>query len=80
MFYVFLIQSESFPDRRYVGFKTDLRERLATHDAGGSVHTAKYKPWKLIGHHAFADERPARELECYLKFGSGRAFARKRPW
>jgi putative endonuclease len=44
MFYVYLIQSEPFPDQRYVGFSTDLRERLAAHNAGGSVHTAKYKP------------------------------------
>jgi predicted GIY-YIG superfamily endonuclease len=80
MFYVYLIQSESFPDQRYVGFTTNLRERLATHNAGGSVHTAKYKPWKLISYHAFADERRARELEYYLKSGSGRAFARKRLW
>lgn len=80
MFYVYLIQSESFPDQRYVGFTTDLREHLATHNAGGSVHTAKYKPWKLINYHAFADERRAREFEHYLKSGSGRAFARKRLW
>ena len=80
MFYVYLIQSESLPEQRYVGFTTDLRERLATHSAGGSVHTAKYKPWKLIGYHAFADERRAREFEYYLKSGSGRAFARKRLW
>ena len=80
MFYVYLIQSESIPDQRYVGFTTDLRERLATHNAGGSVHTAKYKPWKPITYHAFADERRAREFEYYLKSGSGRAFARKRLW
>jgi len=80
MFYVYLIQSEPFPDQRYVGFTTDLRARLATHDAGGSVHTAKYKPWTLISYHAFAEERRAREFEYYLKSGSGRAFARKRLW
>jgi len=80
MFCVYLIQSESSPDQRYVGFTKDLRERLATHNAGGSVHTSKYKPWKLISYHAFADERRAREFEYYLKSGSGRAFARKRLW
>ena len=35
----------------------------------------KYKPWKLISYHAFADERRAREFEYNLKSGSGRAFA-----
>ena len=44
MFYVYLIRSEEHPERRYVGFTTDLKERMATHNAGGSVHTAKFKP------------------------------------
>lgn len=57
MFYVYLIQSKTFPEQRYVGFTTDLKKRTAAHDAGNSVHTAKYKPWKLISYHAFANKR-----------------------
>ena len=41
MFYVYLMQSESFSDQRYVGFTTDLKSRKTTHDAGGSADTAK---------------------------------------
>jgi len=44
------------------------------------VHTSKYKPWKLIGYHAFTDKRRAQEFEYYLKSGSGKAFANKRFW
>ena len=80
MFYVYLIQSETFPQQRYVGFTTDLEKRIAAHNAGGSIHTSKYKPWKLISYHAFADERKAKEFEYYLKTGSGRAFGNKRLW
>lgn len=80
MFYVYLIQSIPFPEQRYVGFSTDLKERLKTHNAGGSVHTAKYKPWKLVSYHAFDDKRKAQEFEYYLKSGSGKAFANKRFW
>ncbi len=80
MYYVYLIQSETCPDRRYVGFTMDLKKRLTAHNSGGSVHTAKYKPWKLIGYHAFSDKRKAQEFEYYLKSGSGRAFANKRLW
>ena len=80
MFYVYLIQSEASPDRRYVGFTTDLKARLKTHNAGGSVHTAKYKPWRLVSYHAFSDKRTAQEFEHYLKSASGRAFANKRFW
>lgn len=78
MYYVYLLRSEAFPDQTYVGFTIDLKARLATHNAGGSVHTAKYRPWKLASYHAFADKRRAQEFEFYLKSGSGRAFANKR--
>lgn len=44
MFYVYLIRSISFSDQVYVGITKDLKKRLETHNSGGSVHTAKYKP------------------------------------
>lgn len=80
MYYVYLIQSDESPERRYVGFTTDLRKRMSTHNAGGSKHTRKYRPWTLVSYHAFAKERRAREFEHYLKTGSGKAFANKRFW
>jgi putative endonuclease len=80
MFYVYLIQSEKVSEQHYVGFSADLKERLKTHNAGGSIHTAKYKPWKLVSYHAFADKRKAQEFEHYLKSGSGKAFANKHFW
>ncbi len=80
MYYVYLIQSESAPDQRYTGFTADLKKRLADHNAGQSVHTAKYIPWGLVSYHAFADKRRAQEFEHYLKTGSGQAFANKRFW
>ena len=80
MHYVYLLRSLSCPDRRYVGFTSDLKARLRSHNEGASVHTAKYKPWELITYCAFANERRAREFEYYLKSGSGKAFANKRFW
>ena len=80
VFYVYLICSGAFPQQRYVGFTKDLKKRLAAHNAGGSVHTSKYKPWKLVSYHAFAERRRAQEFEHCLKTGSGKAFANKRLW
>jgi len=80
MFYVYLLISIADPDQRYIGFTTDLARRLKSHNEGASIHTRKYKPWKLVYHFAFDDERRAREFEHYLKSGSGRAFANKRLW
>ena len=58
----------------------DLKQRLAEHNAGKSVHTSKYGPWKLVTYVAFSDEQKAEAFERYLKSGSGHAFARKRLW
>jgi len=80
MYYVYLIQSESFPEERYIGFTADLKNRLAMHNAGRAVHTSKYRPWKLVSYHAFVDKRRAQKFEYYLKSGSGKAFAKKRFW
>ncbi len=78
MYYVYLIQSTNFPETFYVGYTNNLEERLKTHNAGGSIHTAKYKPWEIVMYLAFTQESKAKEFEQYLKKQSGRAFAKKR--
>ena len=80
MRYVYLLQSEAVVGQRYVGVTSDLKQRLAEHNAGDSPHTSKYVPWKLVTYVAFLDERKAETFERYLKSGSGHAFARKRLW
>ncbi len=80
MKYVYLLQSLSHPDQRYVGLTADIEKRLASHNAGQSPHTLKYRPWKLVSFIAFIDEAKAAAFEKYLKTGSGRAFANKRFW
>ena len=80
MYYVYLLRSIAHPSEKYTGYTTDLRARFATHNAGGSPHTAKYRPWKLVAYFAFDDEQIAVHFEKYLKSGSGRAFAEKRFW
>ena len=73
--FVYVLQSESDPPRFYTGLTSNVRLRLAQHNAGASRHTAKGKPWKVIVVVAFANERRAIEFEKYLKSGSGCAFA-----
>jgi len=78
--YVYLLQSESSAAQRYVGTTSDLKQRLAQHNAGQSAHTSKFAPWRLVTYLAFSDVRKAELFERYLKSGSGHAFARKRFW
>ena len=76
--YVYILQSQSNPDRFYVGFTKDLKARLAKHNEGGVPHTAKFRPWRIKTAVAFTDAEKARIFEKYLKSPSGRAFAKKR--
>jgi putative endonuclease len=78
MFYVYILQSETDPDRFYTGCTSDLSERLGRHNAGEVLHTSKYRPWSLKSYVALADKDRAFALEHYLKTASGRAFAKKR--
>ena len=77
MYYVYVIQSQ-INGRLYVGFSTELKGRVKAHNFGQSVHTAKYRPWKLVCYLAFEDIKTAKQFEKYLKSHSGRAFLNKR--
>ena len=78
MHYVYILQSETSPDRYYVGLTTDLERRLDEHNTGKSIHTNKFKPWKIAVSIGFSERDKALRFERYLlKSGSGRAFARK---
>lgn len=80
VYYVYLLRSESHRNQTYVGFTTNLRKRLATHNTGGSPHTAKFPPWTLRTQLAFSDKHQALDFERYLKSHSDKAFAAKRLW
>jgi putative endonuclease len=78
MYYVYLLESIPFPREEYIGLTEDLRRRLKAHNSGGSPHTAKFKPWRLVTYIAFSERQRAVDFERYLKSHSGRAFAKKR--
>jgi putative endonuclease len=80
VWYVYLLESDSSADQRYIGVTSDLKRRLPEHNSGKSPHTAKFTPWWLVTYVAFSDEAKATSFERYLKSGSGHAFARKRLW
>jgi putative endonuclease len=79
-YYVYLIRSINYPQTTYVGFTTNLKQRLATHNSGGSIHTQKDRPWELVMCTAFKNIECAKNFEKYLKSQSGRAFAKKIFW
>ena len=72
---MYIIQGEINRSRYYTGLTSNVRLRLAEHNAGHSRHTMNGRPWKLVVVVAFASERRAIEFESLLKSGSGCAFA-----
>lgn len=79
-YYVYLIRSIKFPQTTYAGYTINIEQRLETHNSGGSIHTAKDRPWELVVCTEFKNMNCAKEFEKYLKSQSGRAFDRKRFW
>ena len=77
MFYVYILQSVNFPEHFYVGCTSDLKRRFKEHNDGKSLHTGKFKPWKLRGYMAFDSEEKAQIFEIFLKTGNGRLFQKK---
>lgn len=80
MYYVYLLRSINNPLKTYVGYTTNLKQRLETHNSGGSIHTRLDRPWKLVMYLCFSDQAKAKAFEEYIKVGSGNAFAKKRFW
>ena len=76
--YVYILESERNAGSCYIGFTTDLRQRLKAHNAGLVRSTTKDMPWAIRSAVAFRDRYQALRFERYLKSGSGRAFYRER--
>lgn len=80
MKYVYLLESESHPGKRYVGLTSDFTTRLGEHNAGKSPYTCAYVSWKPVVVVRFEDNAKADAFERYLKSGSGYAFAKRHFW
>ena len=77
MKYVYLLQSIEQPERFYIGCTIDLKRRFCEHNEGKSIHTNKYKPWRLKTYIAFDEPDKAEQFEAYLKTGNARMFIKK---
>ena len=77
MYYVYRIQSLSYPNQIYTGFTTNITQRLIGHNQKQCRYTSCFTPWKLVFYVAFEEKKKALQFEKYLKTGSGRAFAKR---
>lgn len=77
MFYVYYLRSIVYPHKTYVGFTTNLKQRFAAHNAGKSVYTKDFKPWKIEAFFGFDQELKALHFEQYLKTNAGKIFLKR---
>ena len=66
MYYVYVLEAESYPDKTYLGYTSDLRSRLTAHNTGKVKSTKGYR-WTLIYYEAYMREKLARDRERKLK-------------
>ena len=65
---VYLLRSQRDFDSFYVGSTSDLRRRLAQHNAGENVSTKSRAPWHLIYYEAYENRLLALKREKQLKY------------
>lgn len=75
--FVYVLRSLRLEPDFYVGATSDVKGRLADHNAGRCPHTSRSRPWQIHVLMEFAQESTALRFERYLKSGSGRAFAKR---
>jgi predicted GIY-YIG superfamily endonuclease len=78
VWYVYFLQLDN--GDIYVGSTIDLRRRFDSHARGEVASTKPHLPIALKSYVAVRTAKIARDLERYLKSGSGKAFANKRLW
>ena len=78
MFYVYILRSKKIHDKTYIGYTTNLKERLKLHNLQMVKSTKPFVPWKIETYIGFSNKELAIKFEKYLKIGSGKAFLKKR--
>lgn len=73
---VYVIRSKKL-DRWYIGFTSNLAERLKRHNQGAVIATKTGKPWEIIYAEMYRDKRDAMGRETFLKSGSGWKYLKK---
>ncbi|MBP9765229.1 GIY-YIG nuclease family protein [Candidatus Babeliales bacterium] len=77
MFYTYYLRSINAPEKTYIGFTKNLKDRLAAHNAGRSVYTKDDRPWKIEAGFIFDTESKALRFEAYLKTNVGKVFLKR---
>jgi putative endonuclease len=71
MYFVYVLRSKA-TGRHYVGFTSDLTQRVGQHNSGITKSTKNRGPWEMVHHEEFHTRPEAMQRERFLKTGQGR--------
>ncbi len=72
MYYVYVLVSKK-TKRKYIGFTSDLKQRVNEHNAKqGGTFSKKNAPFDLVFYEAFIAKQDAIKQELFYKSGYGR--------
>ncbi len=72
-FIVYILESQK-DGSYYIGFTSDLKQRLEYHNAGKSRYTSGKLPWKVVYTESFTTRSDAMKRERFLKRQRNRSF------
>jgi len=75
MYYVYVLQSKK-DKSLYVGYTTNLKNRMISHKKGENFYTKSKLPLKLIFYESYLSKSDAKRRENYLKTTKGKTTLR----
>ncbi|OGI63762.1 endonuclease [Candidatus Nomurabacteria bacterium RIFCSPLOWO2_01_FULL_41_21] len=74
MYYVYILRSGS-NNKYYIGYTSDLNQRIKSHNSGRNKSTKVGIPWKVVHNEQFEDKKSAWLREKQIKdYKGGEAF------
>lgn len=77
MFFTYVLRSNK-DGRLYIGLTSDLKVRVAMHNAGEIESTKNRRPFALVYYEACTSKQKAEKRERYFKTGFGRKYLKNR--
>ncbi|WP_372949967.1 GIY-YIG nuclease family protein [Mariniphaga sp.] len=75
-FTVYILESE-LDESFYIGYSSNLEQRMQYHNSGKSRYTSKKMPWKLVYSESFDSRTEALKREKFLKKQRNREFYKR---
>ena len=76
-YFVYVLISEQ-DNSWYIGYTSNLNERLKQYNSGKTITTSKKMPWIILYYEVSFNKEDAIAREKYLKSGMGRRFLKNR--